>query len=246
VTRRTENISYQTSRTIRKIHLPQGTIKRVSISLLVDQHVRWEGSGATAKRIVEPPSPEKMKIIRDLVAGVSGFSADRGDQIIVETLPFEPAVPLSAMPDSGPAVQTPPGIAFWRWPAKLEWTAVTKIAAGAAAALLIGGAVLLFLRRRARRRKKSAAMVQAIAGNETAGEIEGASDEFGKRLQDQLAEQAALKEKQTLDALQSLRIPIHTKKSEVLVKHISEEAKKDPAAAAQIIRSWLNDSGDLA
>jgi flagellar M-ring protein FliF len=244
VTRRTENISYQTSRTIRKVHLPQGTIKRVSISLLVDQHVRWEGSGATAKRVVEPPSPEKMKIIRDLVAGVSGFSAERGDQIIVETLPFEPAVPLNAMPDSEPTVQTPPGLAFWRWPAKLEWTVVTKIAAGAAAALVLGGVLLLFLRRRARRKKKAATMVRAIAGGgEAAGAIEGDSDDFGKRLQDQLAEQAALKEKQTLEALHSLKLPtIHTKKSEVLIKHISEEAKKDPATAAQIIRSWLNET----
>jgi flagellar M-ring protein FliF len=245
VTRRTENISYQTSRTIRKVHLPQGTIKRVSISLLVDQHVRWEGSGTAAKRVVEPPSPEKMTIIRDLVAGVSGFSAERGDQIIVETLPFEPAGPLDMMPASEPSVQTPPGIAFWRWPSKLEWNSITAIAAGALAACVLAvGGLLFWLKRRARR-KKAAAMVQAIAAGEATPAIEGATDEFGKRLKDQLAEQAALKERQTIEALQSLKIPIHTKKSEVLVKHISEEAKKDPAAAAQIIRSWLNDNGDL-
>jgi flagellar biosynthesis/type III secretory pathway M-ring protein FliF/YscJ len=185
-----------------------------------------------------------MKIIRDLVAGVSGFSAERGDQIIVETLPFEPAVPLNAMPDSEPTVQTPPGIAFWRWPGKFEWTNVTAVATGAAAALVLGGVLLLFFRRRSRRKKKSAAMMQAIAGGSAAtGAIEGASEDFGKRLQDQLAEQAALKEKQTLEALHSLKLPtIHTKKSEVLIKHISEEAKKDPATAAQIIRSWLNET----
>ena len=242
VTRRTENISYQTSRTIRKVHLPRGAIKRVSISLLVDQQVRWEGSGAAAKRVVEPPSPEKMKIIRDLVAGVSGFSADRGDQIIVETLPFEPAVPLHMEPASNPEVKTPPGIAFWRWPSKLEWTSVGVVASGAGVACALAGGLLLWFRRRARR-KKSVAIVQALAGADAAGEIEGGTDDFGKRLKNQLAEQTALKEKQTLDALNSLKIPaIHTKKSEVLVKHISEEAKKDPATAAQIIRSWLNET----
>jgi flagellar biosynthesis/type III secretory pathway M-ring protein FliF/YscJ len=186
-----------------------------------------------------------MKIIRDLVAGVSGFSAERGDQIIVETLPFEPAGPLDMMPASEPSVQTPPGIAFWRWPSKFEWNSVTAIAAGAVAACVLAVGVLLFWLRRRARRKKAAAMVQAIAAGEAAPAIEGATDEFGKRLKDQLAEQAALKERQTIEALQSLKIPIHTKKSEVLVKHISEEAKKDPAAAAQIIRSWLNDNGDL-
>ena len=45
--------------------------------------------GPKTKRVVEPPSTEKLKAIHDLVAGVIGFSAERGDQLIVETLPFE-------------------------------------------------------------------------------------------------------------------------------------------------------------
>jgi flagellar M-ring protein FliF len=53
-----------------------------------------------------------MKTIRDVVAGVTGFNAERGDQLIVETLPFESntldamqAAPTSSSPkpDSGPA-----------------------------------------------------------------------------------------------------------------------------------------------
>jgi flagellar biosynthesis/type III secretory pathway M-ring protein FliF/YscJ len=53
-----------------------------------------------------------MKTIRDLVAGVTGFNADRGDQLIVESLPFETntldamqSAPTSSSPkpDSGPA-----------------------------------------------------------------------------------------------------------------------------------------------
>jgi flagellar biosynthesis/type III secretory pathway M-ring protein FliF/YscJ len=39
-----------------------------------------------------PPSPEKLKTIKDLIAGVTGFSETRGDQLIVETLPFESAL----------------------------------------------------------------------------------------------------------------------------------------------------------
>jgi len=53
-----------------------------------------------------------MKTIRDLVAGVTGFNADRGDQLIVESLPFETntldalqSAPTSTSPrpDAGPA-----------------------------------------------------------------------------------------------------------------------------------------------
>src|SRR5579871_1359023 len=89
ISRSTENIGYQSSRVVRHVRLPQGAIKRISVSLIVDHSVRWEGSGAKAKRIVEAPSAEKLKSIHDLVAGVVGFNAQRGDQLIVESLPFD-------------------------------------------------------------------------------------------------------------------------------------------------------------
>ena len=36
--------------------------------------------------------------------------------------------------------------------------------------------------------------------------------------------------------------PMLTTKTEVLTKQLIEEARKDPSALAQIIRSWLNES----
>src|SRR5579864_4127166 len=108
VTPRTENITYQSSHTVRHMHLPQGTVKRMSVALLVDSDVHWEGAGAKTKRIVQPPSVEKLKTIHDLVAGVIGFSAERGDQLIVETLPFEATLnpePLSTTSTPAPPAQ---------------------------------------------------------------------------------------------------------------------------------------------
>ena len=64
----------------------------MSLSVLVGQPAHWEGAGKTRRRVVVPPSPEKLKTIRDLVAGVTGFNEERGDQLIVETLPFESAL----------------------------------------------------------------------------------------------------------------------------------------------------------
>jgi flagellar M-ring protein FliF len=241
VTRRTENISYQTSRVVKKMRLPQGNIKRLSISLLVDQTSRWEGNGPAAKRVLEPPSPEKMKIIRDLVAGVSGFTADRGDQLVVESLPFESLTPAEMRPAPAPAA--PPGVAVWKWPVNVGKNSLL-IGGGAAVGLLlcIGGFLLL------RKRKKKSVVLgtaQPVAGGVSPAALEGQTEEFGKKLQEQLAEQAAMKEKQTLDALNALKLPsINTKKSEVLVKHISEEAKKSPSSTAQIVRTWLNETED--
>jgi flagellar biosynthesis/type III secretory pathway M-ring protein FliF/YscJ len=36
--------------------------------------------------------------------------------------------------------------------------------------------------------------------------------------------------------------PMITTKTELLTKQVTEEARKDPAALAQIIRTWLNES----
>src|ERR1035438_5229603 len=109
ISRRTENITYQTSRIVRHTRIPQGVVKRMSLAVLVDQGVRWEGK----QRVLVPPAPETLKTIKDLVAGVTGFNAERGDQLIVETLPFEsslngepPAadnrVPITKLTPKGP------------------------------------------------------------------------------------------------------------------------------------------------
>ena len=92
--RKTENITYQSARTVKHTLVPQGTIKKLSISVLLDQDVRWEGSGASAQRVLEAPSPERLKTIHDLVAAAAGLDADRGDQLIVESLPFEATLNL--------------------------------------------------------------------------------------------------------------------------------------------------------
>jgi flagellar M-ring protein FliF len=108
---RTENVTYQSSRVVKHTKIPQGVIRRMSLSVLVGQPEHWEGAGKTRHRVVVPPSPEKLKTIRDLVAGITGFNEVRGDQLIVETLPFESALdadpglfsPASAVkPSAGP------------------------------------------------------------------------------------------------------------------------------------------------
>ncbi|MBL8220719.1 MAG: hypothetical protein JNL62_15920, partial [Bryobacterales bacterium] len=55
-------------------------------------------------------------------------------------------------------------------------------------------------------------------------------------------ERTALMEAQERELLASLRGPeLATKKSEVLVKHITEQAKHNPVGTAQLVRSWLSE-----
>ena len=100
--RRSENVAYQTSRTVQRTKIPQGTVKRISAAVLVDFAVRWEGEGEEQKRVLTAPDPEKLEVIRELVAAAIGLDPARGDQLTVQTLPFESTLQLE-----NPAFESP-------------------------------------------------------------------------------------------------------------------------------------------
>ena len=243
--RKTENSSFQTSRLIKHTKMPQGEIKRVSLAVLVDHTLRWEGQ----KKILEAPSPEKLKVIQSLVSAATGLSTERGDQLVVEALPFEST--LAAEPQViGPPPTAPP-MPLPKWLQKLvggkSLVAVGAIAGGVLL-LLLGGVVFLLMRKG---RKKTVTAEAATAALEP-GEAERAEprelpqtpEEMQKEIEAKMAEQTALAAKNEAEELMKLKFPeIKTKKTEVLTKHIVAEAKKDPALMAQVVRSWLNDGG---
>lgn len=230
-TRRTENINYQSSRVVRHVREPQGTLKRMSIALLVDSDVRYQGTGAKAKRIVEPPSAEKLKAIHDLVAGVIGFSPERGDQLIVETLPFESTLNPEQIPPAANPAPPPPS---WREQFLKNKTFVIGVGVGAGILLALLFAVF-------RMTRNSAGSVE-IPGQLPSGAP--TPDQLQAQIEGRLAEQAAERQKQEIEALNSLKLPPVTKKTEVLKKHISEQAKKDAVGMAHVLRAWMSESGD--
>jgi flagellar M-ring protein FliF len=231
-TRSTENISYQTSRTIRRTRLPQGAVKRMSLAVLLDQNVRWEGKGAKAKRIIEPPSPEKIKTIRGLVAAATGFSETRGDQLTVETLPFESTLGAEPPSDFVPVAAPPSPLPTWLQKYVNDLSPGMLIGLGLGALIILIAPILL-LRMRSRKSRPAAAGERAL----------NASGEPGDSLEGQLASHAATQERLEAEALNALKLSLPaTKKSEVLAKHLKKTVKDDPAAAAQLLRTWINEN----
>jgi len=232
VSRRTENIAYQTTRTVRHTRLPQGAIRRLSLAVLVDQAVRWEGEGAKRKRVLVPPAPETLKAIRDLVAGITGFTPDRGDQLIVEAMPFEST--LHPETETGPvAPSAPPSPATRPLPPWLEALRDPRIGGAAAGGALVLIAVVVFLMRRGRR--ATASMPAALEAAPTGPTLE-------ERMQAQLAEHARMEEKLEQEALSSIKLPkVTSKKADVLAKQIKEISKNDAAAGAHVLRQWIGE-----
>jgi flagellar M-ring protein FliF len=247
----TENITYQSSRTVKRTHMSGGVVKKVSLAVLVDQAVQWERDKTGYKRVLIPPPPEKLKVIHDVVAGVIGYSAERGDQITVETLPFESTLSLEppplppAMVPAGP----PPRSFSITWPPKADKKQM-MIGAGVAVGVLVLLAGLIFLaRKRAKRKKATATGPGALAGGHAGAAIAGPGgvpaapgSNLEAAMEAQIAQQEALQAEAEAKALSALKIrPVITKTAEVLAKHLRDTLKKTPEVPAHIIRSWIRE-----
>ena len=234
--RKTENTSYQTSRIVRHTKLGQGSVKKLSLSILVDHSLRYD----QGKPIVEAPSADKLKVIKDLVTAAVGIDTVRGDTLVVEAFPFEStlaAQPLNADPPAAKgAPETPPSaIPLPEWLQKLIGGFNPMVVAGGAVGLLmavLGGG--FFLWRRSKKKKASA----TVGGDRQLSSPVGDAE---REMEGRLADQVAAQQRQEAEAILSLKIPtVSTKKTDVLTKHIASEVKKDPVAMAHVVRNWLN------
>jgi flagellar M-ring protein FliF len=228
--RRTENLTYQTSRMVRHTRQPQGAIRRLSVALLLDQDVRWEGTAAAPRRVLVPPSPEKLKSIRELVAGVVNFNAARGDQLVVETLPFE-ATLRSAPPEAPARPGAPRASPGFAWPPDQR---LLTLAGAAAGLLLLLAAAVWLLARRKRRRKPPHTAAALPSG------AEGDAPALAEGPAEQAVPAPPTREQIESEVLRALKMPAaHTQKAEILIRELRSQITKDPPGATQVLRMWL-------
>jgi flagellar M-ring protein FliF len=217
--RRSESITYQSSRITKHLKLPQGTVKRLSIAVLVDQGSRMEGQGTKAHRVIIPPDTEKLKAIQTLVGTLVGLDATRGDQLTVEALPFDNSMNLD--PESlGPPADKKPDEVFSietlkKKPALL-WGSVGGVV------LVIGLVIFAMVRMmRGGKRGAGAEIRDALPAVDTYAGLPSGSTGM-----------AAIGEPPRLPALMPSR-------TEVLLTQLQENSRNNPEAWANILRGWL-------
>lgn len=228
-TRKTESNTYQNSKTVRHIKLAQGAITSLSISILMDQEVKWEKKDGAMQRVLVPPSPETIKIIRELITGVSGFKKDRGDQLIVESLPFESTVNAPPPEEKVAAKPAPVKQKVFQLPATPEQAIRDPFVLGAAGGLVLvlaTGAFFLWRRSKQKSKKKVAASLatKAIAGGAESHPLLSGSNS------DKLAGPAPV------DALEAASSPD-------LIEMVRREVVANPAVFAGVIEEWLAETG---
>jgi flagellar M-ring protein FliF len=211
--RRTESITFQSSRVIKHVKIPQGTIKKLSIAVLVDQGVKLEGTGKQMHKVVTPPDPDKLKAIQTLVGTLVGLDTTRGDQLTVEALPFDGSLTPDLAPEAAPVAKKPENVLSVE-SLKKNPTMLYGTGAAVVAILLVG--FLAF----GRKKRTVPVPVQAALPVATTPAMvsAGAPD----------AVQAASK------------IPaLMPSKSEALLNQLQETGKKDPEVWAGVVRGWL-------
>ena len=231
--RRTESINYQTSRTVKRTVLPLGAIKRLSVSILLDQEVHFEGEGANAKRVLAPPAPERIKVIHDLAAAAIGLNPQRGDQLIVESLPFESTLNLEP-PAPAPA---PTGATKKTTPME-QFRAQPKLMIGIGAGILAVLAAFGFLIRMMTRRPKEV----EVAVRAAAPALMPASEKLAG-LEPPIREAAP----QSAAAIAPAPAPLpkltgfSAGKAEALATQLREAGQKDAEMCAGVLRGWLKE-----
>jgi len=218
--RKTESINYETSRTVKRTVLPQGAIRRLSVSVLLDQEVHWEDNGK--KRVLTAPSDERLKTIRDLVSAAVGLNPTRGDLLIVDSLPFEQTLNLEPPNSYAPLAETNRKLTPQE---QLRNNPKLLVGVIGMFVLVLGGATLALLKMRKAKRKVLGVQVEGALPGSAAGAT--AALENGR---------AASPER----FAPPTEIPgLGPGRVEVLTTQLRVTAQKNGEVCAGILRGWL-------
>lgn len=80
-----ENIKYEVSKLIQKQSRESGSIRRLSVAVVVDGHYLHDDKG---EEIYQPRSIDEMEQLKKLISSAIGFNIERKDQLEVINMPF--------------------------------------------------------------------------------------------------------------------------------------------------------------
>lgn len=90
--RNTSTVNYEIDKTVRKTVGGGGRVSRMTVSVVVDHK--------TVNGVEVARTPDEIKQIQDLVAGAIGIDTNRGDSVVVQTMPFDKPADLAATPST--------------------------------------------------------------------------------------------------------------------------------------------------
>lgn len=93
-----ERVNFEVSETQREVLRAPGSVRRLSVAVLVDGIQKVAADGAVTW---EARPEEELAVLRELVGSAVGFDAARGDVLTLKSLAFEPAAMEGTLAEAG-------------------------------------------------------------------------------------------------------------------------------------------------
>ncbi len=206
-----ETINYEISKVVRNKVKNTGTIKRLTIAVMVDGVYEKNNEG---KMVYRPRTPEEMEKIGALVRSSVGYDADRGDVVEVENMRF-----VNMMPEIE-EVQEILIMGFTK-------DELIRIAEGVGVAVVAILVILLVIRPLINN-------AFDVSGNNNDGRLLGSNPEDDNLLLSNFLndDESGVEELINLNKIDG-RVKVSS------LKKVGEIVEKNPDAAVNVIRGWL-------
>lgn len=225
-----QTTNYEVTRTTTRTVDPAGDMRRLSVSVIVDNATKLEGDGANAHAVSVKRSAEEMEKIRQAVLGAIGIDEKRGDQLVVQNIAFDSGFeePLAPSPTLIRRIAQDPDT----FKTALRYT--VPILLVLLAYFLIARPVLKWLTTRSAAEGKTRAaaklpegQVHALPSTTDKGLKPAAIPRTVQELESEL-------QIETLDAA-----PVT--KTDIIKARLRDKAAKEPEMMAQMVRAWLHE-----
>lgn len=218
--------NFEITKTTRLIDQAPGTVKRLSLALVVDHSITWEKDAKgeqTAK--LNPRTAEELKKIRDQVISAVGIRPERGDQLTVENMAFAST--------SNPVEEAE---------ARKQWWVDQAIKLAPTLIYLILGLAVFFLLVLPMLKKLSAAINKPaplrVEGMGGGLDVHGVPKITKAKSLEEL--QAEIENELNLE---SANLAPEAQRRGLIKKRLTDTAGVDPESMAQLIRSWMLEDG---
>ncbi|MEQ9692742.1 flagellar basal-body MS-ring/collar protein FliF [Shimia sp. SDUM112013] len=91
-----ERINYEVSETQRETVRKPGTLRRISVAVLVNEALVPDADG---KLVSTPRASDELDALQELVKSAIGFSSERGDVVTLKSMSFLPIDDLGSLPE---------------------------------------------------------------------------------------------------------------------------------------------------
>jgi flagellar M-ring protein FliF len=223
--------NYEISKLVSATDKATGTVKRVSLAVIVDDNGTWD-KDAKGDPVYKPTprSADELKKIRDQVSAAVGIQPKRGDELTVENMAF-------ATLQSNPKDEAEAKKQFW-----------IDLARQFAPNIIYGvvGLAIFFMLFLPMLRRMSAAINRPtplrVASDDGSGSEPGGGAALRRSAQVKSMSEIEAEIEAELNADAAFSAP-EARRRELIKKRLQEGSHDDPETMASLVRSWLLEEG---